>query len=106
MTAITKGWPPSRRRAQAERLRRAKIWTRSTGPRTAAGKARSARNAHKHGFRGQAGRQIALLLRWQRQYVRNMLKGLPLPPKPPLASRSPSPLHNAAPAIYLGITKG
>lgn len=110
MTKITKGWPPSRRKAQAERLRRARIWTRATGPRTAAGKARSARNAHKHGFRGRAGMQIVILLRWQRQCVRHALKGLPFPPKPPLvcapAADRPSSLHNAAPAIYLGITKG
>ena len=42
------GWSAERRAAQAARLRAAKIWTRSTGPRSAAGKTRSAQNARKH----------------------------------------------------------
>jgi hypothetical protein len=45
------GWTPARRLAQAQRLRAARPWLRSTGPRTASGKARVAQNARKHGCR-------------------------------------------------------
>ena len=47
MTTATKGWPPSRRKRQAETIRRTRPWTRSTGPRTAAGKAACARNGYR-----------------------------------------------------------
>ena len=40
-------WTPERRARQAEIIRRTKPWTRSTGPRTVAGKARSSQNALK-----------------------------------------------------------
>lgn len=41
------GWSPARRAAQAEAIRRWKPWANSTGPKTAAGKARAAQNAAK-----------------------------------------------------------
>ena len=41
------GWSPVRRAAQAEAIRRWKPWAKSTGPKTAAGKARAAQNAAK-----------------------------------------------------------
>jgi hypothetical protein len=44
-------WTQERRAQQASRLHSLKPWMRSTGPRTAAGKARSARNAYKGGVR-------------------------------------------------------
>ena len=40
-------WSPERRARQAEAIRRWRPWEHSTGPRTADGKARSARNAFK-----------------------------------------------------------
>lgn len=46
---ITKGWPPKRRKEQAERIRKAKIWQKSTGPKTETGKIRCKYNALKHG---------------------------------------------------------
>ena len=49
MTAETKGWTEERRKAQAERCRNNKPWTRATGPKTPAGKARSSMNAYKYG---------------------------------------------------------
>ena len=43
------GWTPERRARQAAAIRRWRPWEDSTGPRTAAGKARSARNAYTGG---------------------------------------------------------
>ena len=43
------GWTPERRKRQAELIRGWQPWTRSTGARTSAGKARSSLNAVKHG---------------------------------------------------------
>lgn len=44
------GWTPERRARQAEQIRAWQPWTRSTGPRTAEGKARASRNAWKGGY--------------------------------------------------------
>ncbi len=60
---MSKGWTPERRVSQAVRIGQWKPWLRSTGPRTEAGKAMSAINARKHGTRGRAARDEALLLR-------------------------------------------
>ena len=61
--------PPSRRHvsqaereASRERILRVKPWLRSTGPRTAAGKARSSRNALQHGYYGTEGREARRLI--------------------------------------------
>lgn len=40
-------WTPERRAKQAEAIRRWQPWSKSTGPRTNEGKARSSRNADK-----------------------------------------------------------
>lgn len=45
------GWTDERRKRQAVLIRRWKPWQRSTGPRTAAGKARARRNAYKGSVR-------------------------------------------------------
>ncbi len=50
MPSITRGWPPERRREQAERLRKATPWKKSTGPKTAQGKENVKYNALKHGL--------------------------------------------------------
>jgi hypothetical protein len=55
-TLQTKGWSPERRARQAALIARWQPWRRSAGPRTEAGKARSAANALKHGFRSRAYR--------------------------------------------------
>ena len=58
---MKKSWTPERRAQQAACLRTLKPWLRSTGPRTTAGKARSARNAYKGGVRA-ALRQLSRTL--------------------------------------------
>ena len=79
MTTITRGWPPSRRAAQARRIRQIKPWLKSTGPRTAAGKARVSRNAYRHGFRSATYARLTTLLRWQRRTVRAILTAHAVP---------------------------
>ncbi len=44
---MSNGWTPQRKKRQAELIKCWAPWERSTGPRTAAGKAKSARNADK-----------------------------------------------------------
>ena len=56
------GWTPERRAKQSAAIQRWRPWERSTGPKTAAGKARVARNAYKGGNR-QEMRLLARLLR-------------------------------------------
>ncbi len=71
---ITRGWPPKRRAAQATRLQKAKIWLKSTGPKTIAGKLRVAQNALKHGRSSAAFKQqvkiLRSLLKKQRAYLK------------------------------------
>ena len=66
--AAKAGWSPERRARQAELIRAIKPWKMSTGPRTAAGKARTAANALKHGFRS---RSFIERIREERQLVRD-----------------------------------
>jgi len=54
--------PPEHRRLRAALIRRWRPWERSTGPKTAEGKARVARNAF-HGAMRSLLRRIARLLR-------------------------------------------
>jgi len=53
---------PEHRRLRAELIQRWKPWERSTGPRTAEGKATSSRNGYKGGER-ETLRTLAKLLR-------------------------------------------
>lgn len=59
---MANGWTPERRARQAEAIRRWKPWSRSTGPKTGEGRARSSRNAWKGGVRASL-RTLARLLR-------------------------------------------
>ena len=62
------GWTPERRRSQAEAIRRWRPWEKSTGPRSAAGKAKVARNAFKGDTRGML-RALGRALRAQREAI-------------------------------------
>ena len=64
-------WTPARRAAQAERARQAKPWLHSTGPKTEAGKAVSARNAYRGGYR-ELFRAVNRLGRAQRAVIRRL----------------------------------
>ena len=54
---MTKTWSPAARAAAAQRARHHRPWTRSTGPRSDAGKAISRMNALKHGMRSRLRRE-------------------------------------------------
>jgi hypothetical protein len=56
------GWSDERRHRQSALIRNWKPWERSTGPRTAKGKAAVARNAYKGGVRPTL-RKLAEVLR-------------------------------------------
>ncbi len=64
------GWTPERRARQAEMIRSWRPWAHSTGPKTAAGKARTRLNAQTHGFRGERGRIFHAAIREQRKLLR------------------------------------
>jgi hypothetical protein len=58
---MANGWRSERRARQAQAIRRWRPWEQSTGPRTAEGKARSARNDDRGGQR-QRWRKMSKLL--------------------------------------------
>ena len=63
MSSTTNGWTPERRARQAEMIRQWQPWQQSTGAKTAEGKAKSSRNAWKHGARSVEMRLIHASLR-------------------------------------------
>jgi hypothetical protein len=62
------GWTLERRERQGAAIRQWKPWKRSTGPRTAQGKARVSRNAYSGAIRPLL-RELARALRQQRQFL-------------------------------------
>ena len=69
---MANGWTPERRARQAELIRQWRPWEQSTGPTSASGKARAARNAWKGGVRPQL-RELATLLREQEGWRQELL---------------------------------
>lgn len=67
-------WTPERRAAAAERARRLKPSRFSTGPKTAAGKARSSLNAWKHGFYCKGAKDLRSALRRHNQFLKDINK--------------------------------
>lgn len=73
-----KGWTPERRARQAEAIQRWRPWERSTGPRTAEGKAAAAANGAKAWPRAGARatlRELRRLLREHREGLRELELG-------------------------------
>ena len=66
------GWSPERRARQAARIRVWAPWARSTGPKTAAGKIKSAANSYKHGRRDRDTRLISKALSAQSRFLRGV----------------------------------
>lgn len=66
---MARNWTPEERRKQSEAIRRWKPWENSTGPVTAGGKAVTARNRIRHGFRPREMTQIRTLLKAQKAFV-------------------------------------
>ncbi|MCC7305630.1 MAG: hypothetical protein IT558_05150, partial [Alphaproteobacteria bacterium] len=66
------GWTPERRARHAEAIRRWKPWEKSTGPKTARGKARVRWNAVKHNNRGREIQDIYEYVRVSRAYLRKI----------------------------------
>ena len=64
------GWSPERRAQHAAAMRHWKPWAKSTGPRTASGKAIAAQNAYKHGMRSARQRLVNEALSAQRACLR------------------------------------
>ena len=72
---MANGWTPERRAQQAELIRTWRPWEKSTGPRSAEGKARTSRNGFKGGHRATLRdlvRELNEALREQREWMRRM----------------------------------
>ena len=72
MPIKTKGWTEASRRAAAERCRKNKPSTRSTGPKSTTGKAAASANSMKHGLCTAEVRQIMAFLRAQKNFLNRL----------------------------------
>lgn len=61
-------WTPEDRLRQAELIRNWQPWKQSTGAKTPQGKARSSRNAYKHGL-SKLRKELRDLLKQQKQFI-------------------------------------
>ena len=66
------GWTPERRQRQADAIRTWRPWERSTGPKTAEGKERVARNAWRGGRREQL-RELARMVNAEIRAARQLV---------------------------------
>ena len=75
---MASGWTPERRARQAALIRTWRPWEQSTGPQTAMGKAKAARNADKGGHLAKLRaltRELGAALRRQREVLDDMRWG-------------------------------
>lgn len=73
---MTKGWTEERKHRQAKAIQGWKPWARSTGPRSAEGKARVSRNAWRGGERQklrELSKAFNALFRDQRRQIERLL---------------------------------
>lgn len=69
---MTNGWTPERKARQAELIRNWRPWEQSTGPRTVAGKARTARNRYRGAQRARLrnlAKELRAFLKAQREWL-------------------------------------
>lgn len=62
-------WTAEQKAVQAAKIRGWKPWKASTGPKTAAGKARSSANSYKHGLRSRPIRAFISMLTVQKHWL-------------------------------------
>lgn len=63
-------WTPEERARQADIARKNKPWEKSTGPKTADGKARVRKNALKSGAHSEEMEALRRWLRWQKRFLK------------------------------------
>jgi hypothetical protein len=86
-----RNWTPEARAKQAALCRRHRPWAKSTGPRSAAGKAASSRNARKTSFTRRDLQRIRAVLRLQKRQLKAIMADLPPMPEPEAPPPPPSP---------------
>lgn len=70
MTKSKKGWSRRRRKQQACNARRNKPWTKSTGPKSEAGKRIASMNAWKHGHFSASYKMLRAALQVNKDFLR------------------------------------
>ena len=66
-------WTSENRKKQVEAIKFQQPWKHATGPRTAEGKAVSARNATRHALFTEEGKELMRTLARQRRFLRRIM---------------------------------